>query len=215
MSTTIYIIRHGESEANERNLFLGQGDLDLTQRGMAQACKAADYLKTHVGRPDAIYASDLKRAYNTGKVTAELFEMPVITNQNLREIDAGEWDFVPFSDLQVRYPETYSRWMNDIGNSRCDGGESVEQLQNRVVRAITDIAENHENSTVFIFSHGTPIRVFAAHCLKKSLSQIKDIPWVTNASVTKVIYQENAFQLIEYSRDDFMCGLVTALPDNV
>lgn len=215
MSTTIYLIRHGQSLANAQGIFLGQGDLDLSQLGIAQACKTADYLKNHVGRPDAIYASDLKRAYNTGKATADQFAMPITKDQNLREIDAGKWCCVPFSDLQVQFPETYSRWMHDIGNSHCDGGESVAQLQNRVVGAVTRIAKAHENSTVFLFTHATPIRVFAAHCLNKTLDGIKDIPWGANASVTKVIYHDGAFQLTEYSRDDFMQDLVTALPANV
>lgn len=212
MSTTIYIIRHGESEANERDLFLGHGDLELTQRGISQARMAADYLNTHVGRPDAIYASDLKRAYRTAQATAEHFDMPITKDPNLREIDAGQWDFVPFSHLQKQFPETYSLWMKDIGNSRCDGGESVAQLQRRVVGAITDIAKKHENSTLFVFSHGTPIRVFAAHCLA---SRITDVPWATNASVTQVIYNDDAFRLVEYGRNDFMQGLITALPNNV
>lgn len=215
MSTTIYLIRHGESEANERNIFLGHGDLALTGIGQKQACMAADYLKTRIGQPDAIYSSDLKRACETGKATADRFDMPITKDQSLREIDAGEWDFVPYSELERKYPDTYKLWVEAIGNSRCDGGESVQALQSRIVSAITRIAKHHENSTVFIFTHATPIRVFAAHCLKKSLGEIKDIPWVTNASITKAVFDEGYFRLLEYGYDDFMGELITVLPANV
>ena len=54
MGTIIYLIRHGESEANQRDTFLGHGDLDLTQTGREQACVTADYLYSHGLKPDAI-----------------------------------------------------------------------------------------------------------------------------------------------------------------
>lgn len=215
MSTTIYLIRHGESEANERTIFLGHGDLNLTQRGREQACMTADYLKTQIGQPDAIYSSDLSRAYETGKCIADQFDMPITKDQDLREIDAGKWDFVSFSDLEKEFAESYKIWLQSIGHARCDGGESVEELQSRFVCAITRIVKKHQNAVVFIFTHATPIRVFAAHCLKKSLGEIKDIPWAANASVTKAIYNEDCFEMVEYGRDDFMGNLVTALPANV
>jgi len=215
MSTMIYLIRHGESEGNHLGVFLGHYDLELTQLGRKQACMAADYLIKTVGRPDAIYASDLKRAYETAKCTADCMDMEIRKNQNLREIFAGQWENVPFTTITEKFPESYGVWLSDIGRARCDGGESVEQLQQRVVSAVTHIAKEHENGVVFLFTHATPVRVFAAHCLQKTLSEIKTIPWATNASVTKAVYDGEAFQLLEYSCCDFMGDLITKLPLNV
>lgn len=215
MATTIYMMRHGESEANERDVFLGHGDLKLTQRGREQASMTAAFLKNEIGRPDAVYSSDLLRAYETGKCTADQFDMQVVKDKELREIDAGKWDFLTFSQLENEFAESYYVWTHNIGQARCDGGESVEQLQNRVACAVERIAKRHDNQVVFIFSHATPIRAFAAYCLKKTRDEIKDVPWAANASVTKVTYHEGTFQLEEYSRDDFMGDLVTALPENV
>ena len=215
MATTIYLIRHGESEANRQAVFLGQGDLGLTQVGLRQARITAGYLKNHVRRPDVIYASDLSRAYDTASCTAEAFDMPIIKDLQLREIDTGLWEGVSFTTLAERYPDSYGVWLRDIGYARCDGGESVEELQQRVVLAVTRIAKKHENSVVFLFTHATPIRVFAAHCLKKTLGEIHTIPWVANASVTKAVYEKGTFRLDEYGRFDFMKGEATELPANV
>lgn len=215
MSTTIYLIRHGESQANERDVFLGHYNLDLTAIGQKQASITAEHLKKQVPSVDAIYASDLTRAYQTAQCTAKRFNMPIIKDEKLREIDAGFWDNLSFTELNERFAESYNVWVSDIGNARCDGGESVRELQQRVVSAIARIAENHNEQTVLLFTHATPIRVFAAHCLEKSLDEIKTVPWVTNASVTKAVYDHGTFQLVEYGRDDFIGDFVTKLPSNV
>lgn len=212
MRTTIYLIRHGESEANERNAFLGHCDLNITEVGYKQACAVAEFLEREIGCPDVIYSSDLSRAFNTAKCTAEKYHMPIFKSESLREIEAGLWDNTPFDTLMEKYPESYNTWIHNIGHARCDGGESVAELQNRVVSEITRIAQAHHGAVVFLFAHGTPIRTFAAHCLKKSLDEIKSVPWCSNASVTKAFFENGEFTLAEYSRDDFMGDLVTRLP---
>ena len=212
MPTTIYLVRHGESEANERDAFLGHCDLDITQVGHKQAWAVADFFEKEIGRPDVIYSSDLARAYHTAKCTAERFGLPVFTRENLREIDAGLWDNVPFQTLITQFTESYDTWIHNIGHACCDGGESVEDLQNRVVSEITRIAQNHDGATIFVFTHATPIRTFAAYCLQKSLDEIKDVPWCSNASVTKVVFDNGKFALVSYSHDDFMGDLITKLP---
>ncbi len=72
--TRIYMVRHGQSQANERDVFLGHTDLDLTKKGREQALATAKYLSS---LPiDHLYSSDLKRAYHTAQATAELLDMP-------------------------------------------------------------------------------------------------------------------------------------------
>lgn len=212
MSTTIYLIRHGQSEANVEGVFAGQYDPALSGTGLEQGGVTAKFFADSQIRPDVIYSSDLKRAYETAQCTAEIFHMPIVKDENLREIHAGEWEKVSFAELIKKFPKSYGVWKENIGCSCCDGGESVVELQKRVVSALTRIAQSHEESVVFVFTHATPIRVFVAHCLNKTPEQIKTIPWATNASVTKVVYEEQAFRLEEYSRDDFMGEMVTKLP---
>ena len=213
MSTTVYLIRHGESEANEHNVFLGQGNMDLTAIGKHQAEMAAQYLKNAV-KPDFIYSSDLTRAYDTARFTAEKFDMPIIKDTALREINAGYWDKLTFEEIEERYPESFEIWKSDVGSSRCDGGESVGELWDRFISAVTDIAKRHDGATVLIFTHATPIRIFGAFCLGKSLAELKDMPWAANASVTKAEF-DGKFQLSEYSIDYFMGDSVTRLPSGV
>ncbi len=213
MSTNIYLIRHGESEGNKVRAFLGHTDLDLTEKGHCQAQNVAEFLKDIDA--DVIYSSDLKRAYSTALHTAEMKKMDIIKSKNLREIYAGDWENGLFSDLEKNFKESYAVWLTNIGRAKCDGGESVEELQIRVVDEITRIAKGNDGKTVLIFTHATPIRVFRAYCDGCSPDEIKDIPWVTNASVTKARYEDGKLKLSEYGIDYFQGNDKTDVPANV
>jgi len=215
MSTTVYLIRHGESEANNLTMFAGHIDVELTAQGKKQADVTAEYLEKQNFRPSAIYSSDLTRAYSTAESIAKRLNMPIVKNEGLREINAGEWEGVKFDELIKKFKGSYSVWLENIGRSHCDGGESVAELQKRVVSTVATLADKHKNEVIFVFTHATPIRVLAAHCMNKSLDEVKDIPWATNASVSKFIYDNGGFELVEYGRDDFMGELITKFASNV
>jgi probable phosphoglycerate mutase len=213
--TTIYLIRHGESQGNAIRSFLGHTNLDLTEKGHAQAECTARYLKNV--HADIIYSSDLKRAYSTAKHTADVKGMEIIKDEKLREIFAGDWEGRKFDDLLVECPESYAGlWKNDIGNSRPDNGESVAELKDRVSAEITKIAKENIGKTVFIFTHATPIRTFKAFCDNKSLDEIKDIPWASNASVSIAEYEDGNFKMTDYSIEDFIdAEIITKFPKSV
>ena len=212
-TTHLYLIRHGQSEANLRDCFLGHGDLPLTALGHQQAQLTAGYLDSI--HADAIYASDLRRAYDTAQHTAQRRNMTVTADRRLREINAGEWDFRPFTELVQAYPEAYDLWQHNIGLARCVGGESVVELQSRIVAAVTDLAQRHEGQTIFLFLHATPIRVLRAFCEGLPPEGLQSVPWASNASVSHVVWDGEKLTMAAYSMDHFMGELVTALPDSV
>lgn len=208
--TTIYIVRHGYSIANEKNLFLGHGDMDLTEKGKLQAEVASEYLSSL--KPDVIYSSDLKRAYHTSLPTSKKLGLEVIKDQRFREIDAGEWDFMPFLDWIKNYPEEFKKWGDDKYNARCVGGETILELKDRVVSAVEDVAKKHDGKTVMIFSHANPIQVLSAYAtgdFKKNIDKIGDPP---NVSTTKIEYDNGKLTLIEYGKADYLGDIVTRLP---
>lgn len=211
--TILCMIRHGESEANRRDAFLGHYDLPLTDIGIAQAEMAARFQKE--SGADAIYSSDLTRAHETAKRTAAMLGLPVKTDPNLREVDAGEWDNLTFGELWEKYPETFGIWANNIGVAGCDGGETVAQLRRRIMGALTYIARANMGKKVLVFSHGTPIRIAGCIAMGKPIEELKDVPWAANASTTTLEYENGQFRLVEYSREDYMGDLVTKLPDGV
>ncbi len=213
--TKIIFIRHGESTGNELRRFYGQFDGALTERGREQARMTADFLKdTHI---DIAYASDLRRAFETGKIIAEPHGLQVIPEPSLREIYAGEWEDLSFSDLIEKYKDDFDTWMNDTVNSAPTGGESVRELAARIDAAVWKIAEENDGKTVLIATHATPIRSLIPRWRGEPLETLNSIKWVPNASVSIVNYDiiSHKAQAEVVGEASFMGALVTKLPDNV
>lgn len=211
--TKLLLIRHGYSKANQLNLFLGHGNVDLTEQGRLQAQKTAQFLiDTHI---DAIYSSDLDRAMQTAEYTAKLKNLPIIKDEGLREIKAGDWDFLSFDEIKKRYLKEFNTWCNDVEKVRCPNGESFLELQDRVFKTIEKIAKNNPDKTIAIFSHATSIKSFSTKIENISGLAANDYPYPSNASVTTATYQNGTFNLLQFSRDDFLSDLSTNLPDDV
>lgn len=208
--TQIYLIRHGESQGNLAAAFIGHGDVDLSETGRLQAKKAAEYLQNIPA--DAIYSSDLKRAFHTAQYTAQCKGMSVTKMDGLREVFAGAWEGRAFLELKEEYPEDFGLWLADLSRARCTGGESVEEMHTRVQGVLDEIVRENVGKSVFIFCHGTPIRALSAAWQG---IHIMDVPWAANASVTHAECDNGTYRVIEYGRDDFMGDLVTTLPDDV
>ena len=212
--TTILLIRHGESEANLASVFAGNFNVDLTEIGLAQAQKTAEYVAQNY-KVDAVYASDLLRAYKTGKAVADLLSLPVYADARLREISAGKWEGETFDALPKKYPADFSLWLTDIGNSRPTDGESVKQLGQRILSAVTDIAEKNDGKTLVIATHATPIRALQCMIGGYSFDEMQNIPWVSNCSVTELLYDNGSRSFAKVGYDEHLAGMKSALPANV
>lgn len=212
--TTFYMIRHGQSLANKMEIFTGQTDIALSPLGLEQAACTAAYILSHY-QVDAVYASDLKRAFETARAVADPLHLTVQPHSGLREIYAGEWERAAFTTLNQDMSEPWRIWREDIGNAVCPGGESVAQLQARVIDTLREIARENEGRAVVIGTHATPIRALECHCRGLSLAEMKDIPWVANASITTVLCDNGNLTLKEVGFADHLSGLRTALPSGV
>ncbi len=212
--TELFFVRHGQSEANLEHIFAGAFDSPLTELGLKQAEKNAEYFLKNI-KPDVVYASPLERAYNTGNAVAKACGIPIIKNESLREIYAGKWEGVSFEKIKDEYSEEFDIWLNDLGNAVCSDGESVVELQKRVLEAVVKIAEENDGKKVVIATHATPIRVVECIFNKKPLNDIVNIPWVTNASVTHVKYQDGEWEVVSRSYDEHLDGMTSSLPATV
>ena len=211
--TKILMIRHGQSVANVEKYFAGHLNSPLTPLGVRQAQFAAKYIFEHY-KVDHVYASDLDRAFVTGKAVADLFRVPVKPQDAFREIFAGQWEGKHYSFLPEQFPMSYGIWLRDIGNAECDGGESVLLLQERVIKAVKNICIEHPDETIVIATHATPIRSFQCFCEGKNLDQMKDIPWVSNGSISSFVYDNGVFVKEFVSFEGHLGELTSVLPKN-
>lgn len=212
--TRLLIIRHGQSTANLDSIFAGHYNVPLSPLGIRQAEATAEYIASTY-RLDAVYSSDLDRAFQTARIIADRSGLDVIPCSDLREIFAGDWEGKTFDYLVENGGDAYRKWRFDIGNAVCTGGESCAELQTRVLRAVKKIAAENEGKTVAITSHGVAIRSLMCAVTADSLDAMKDISWVSNASVTTIIAEGDSLRLAEASYDAHLNGMQTVLPPNV
>ncbi len=209
--THFIFVRHAQSIANDRGVFIGHIDWDLSELGFRQADLLGHYMTERKFKPDVIYSSDLLRPCHTIEPFAKAVGMEIIKNRRLREIYAGKWEGRKFDDLAANEP-SYKVWRNDIGHSATGGGETVAELYERINAEVDRLAKMHDGQTVMIATHATPIRCLTARAQGVGLAGMKDIPWAFNASVN--IFDHNGEDLIpvELNCHDFLAELNTELP---
>lgn len=214
--TRVIVIRHGQSEGNLNEEFHGIYNSDITELGHKQAEETAKFLDDY--KIDKIYSSDIRRAFSTAKHTADRKGLDIITDEGFREISAGEWEKMKFADIANKYPETFKIWYENIGECVLPGGESVKSLYERAKAAFEKVVAENDGKTIMIATHATTIR--ALSCLWKgaSLSEMKNINWVTNASVTIIDCKGvGTYKTVLYNYSEHLekKGLFSKLPKKI
>ena len=200
--TRIILERHGQSLGNAARRYLGHTNLGLSELGKEQADAACEYLKNE--RIDAIYSSDLTRAYETALPHAVLRNMTVNTSKELRELFIGDWEGADFDWLvREHYDEFVLHWLGEFGTFTFPSGESVLEGAERMYNELVRIARENEGKVVLVATHAAIIRAF--YC-KISNIEPKEMgaafPFPTNTSLTVVDYNGENFIPIEFSLDE-------------
>ena len=132
--TTLILARHGETDWNRDGIWQGHGDPPLNDLGRRQATELAGRLADV--SIDALYSSDLKRAYETAEIVARAKGLGITADPDLREMDVGSWSGLTSEEIATRFP----------GMAGHDG-ESREAFDERAVGALHRIAKAHEGRT--------------------------------------------------------------------
>lgn len=148
----------------------------MNDAGRAQARVLARELRGT--RLDAVYASDLQRAFETAVIVAEPHEIPVLADPGLREIDVGSWSGLTRSELEQRFPH----------GDRPDG-ESREEHAERVLAAVERIARKHPSAQILIVTHGGTMRALRTH--------VSDEPFhpIVNCAVLELHFRDDRLAL--------------------
>jgi probable phosphoglycerate mutase len=188
--TTLLLARHGETDWNSERRWQGHADRPLNDRGRAQARALATALRER--SIDAIYSSDLLRAHQTAEIVGEELGLEVRIDAGLREVDVGSWSGLAHGDIELSDPDGFRRWQE--GGKGWDGGESYEEMGERVVTAVTAIAARHPGETLLIVSHGGSIRACRAIAagVEYSRARVSGIGSTENCAVVELRVTDGA-----------------------
>lgn len=183
--TNLVLIRHGEAEANVRQIVGGfRGDTGLTARGVAQAERLRDRLAaTGEIAAHVLLASPLPRARQTAEIVAPALGLPVTFDDELQELRPGEADGLPLAEALARYgvPD----FEREPDRLLCPGGESWSGFMKRVSAAIARIVEAHVGRTIVAVAHGGVVDGAFAHFLRLDVGGFLPAQFATrHASLT-------------------------------
>jgi probable phosphoglycerate mutase len=183
--TVILLARHGETDWNSERRWQGHADRPLNEVGREQARELAESLADRT--IDVVYSSDLLRAHQTALIVAQRLGLPVDVDAGLREVDVGDWSGRVHTEIEGRDPDGYRRWQE--GGKGWGGGESYEEMGERVVAAVLRLAaRHHPGETVLIVTHGGSIRACRATAagLDYAASRVSAIGSMANCEVAEL-----------------------------
>jgi broad specificity phosphatase PhoE/ribonuclease HI len=154
-TTTMLLLRHGETPLSVEKRFSGRGDPELTDRGRAQAAAAAQRLTAYAAA--AVVSSPLRRARQTAEVVAAVLGLPVVVEEGVVETDFGEWEGLTFAEVREGWPDEMTAWLADPAVAP-PKGESFADTFKRVAAARERIVADHGGAAVVVVSHVTPIK---------------------------------------------------------
>ncbi|HVQ97606.1 MAG TPA: phosphoglyceromutase [Mycobacterium sp.] len=190
-AATLVLLRHGESQWNALNLFTGWVDVDLTDKGRAEAVRSGELLAEHGLLPDVVYTSLLRRAISTANLaldTADRHWIPVRRSWRLNERHYGALQGLDKADIKERYgDEQFMAWRRsydtppppiekgsqfsqdtDPRYANIGGGPLTECLADVVARFLpyfTDVVvpDLRAGKTVLIAAHGNSLRALVKY----------------------------------------------------
>jgi broad specificity phosphatase PhoE len=158
----LYLIRHTEPEGGSSWTILGHKDTPLSEDGKRHAEEIA---KQYADVPlDAVYCSDLERAWWTAELVAKSKGLTAHRLEALRELDCGVMDGLKRDEARKSHPEVFEGLRNDPVNYRIPGGETMLELADRVKRVMEEM-KAAGNRRVLVVAHAVVNRVVLCDAL--------------------------------------------------
>ncbi len=197
MKTYLTIVRHAQTVANQKRLFAGKMEVDVSEEGYRQIA----FLEKRLSQEkfDVVYSSPNIRAVQTVAGIAQKQGLPLIIDENLQEMGYGEMEGLPREELPLRYPEAYAFFEKYDYFSLLPGQEELEDALKRYEACLRQIANDNLGKHVLIATHGQILRGF--------LCQLTNTPFpeseqMKNTAVNELEYDSETQQFHIISQND-------------
>ena len=168
--TVFHLVRHGD-RALGRVLAGRMPGIGLTERGRAEIAGVAERLAGD--KVAALYASPLQRTRESAEIVSARLGLPIGFRDDLIELDFGDWTGATFD--AIRADPMWQLWNSHRSIARIPGGETMREVQRRVVEALMELQAQHPEEVVAVVSHGDVIRAALCFALATPLEFITRI----------------------------------------
>ena len=193
--TRLLLVRHAHPDEKAQGRCYGALDISLSSSGRLHARQLARRL----GRIplSAVYSSPLKRAVDTAAPIAAAHELTTTVDDDLREIDFGDFEGRSYAEIEQGHPEVYRQWMETPTLVQFPGGESYATVRRRAVGAMEALRERHRGGTIAVVSHGGVLRAMLAECLsmpdhaifrlEQGYGSVSVVDWIDQAPLVRLV----------------------------
>lgn len=183
MTTTVFLVRHGQTKSNVTLYYMGWSNEDLSEIGYTQAHSLSSRLAS---LPIAsVYSSPLQRTRATATILAKPHGLEVETSDDLIEIQLGDWQGLHIDEVKQRWPELWQQSRTDPSEITMPNGESFQQVTERAIRGFDKIVAANQDKQVIIVSHEIVVKVLVAYALGVSNSIYRRFE-INNASLSAI-----------------------------
>ena len=196
----IYFVRHGQTIWNVEKRFQGLSDSPLTELGITQAKLLGEKLKDI--KFDKFYSTSLKRANDTANYIKGNREQEVEIFDDFVEISMGDMEGIQQEEFKKLYPEQVKNFFfNQLEyNPSSFKGESFLEVRERVAKGLDKFIDlNKDYERVLVVSHGATLKTLLHYISGKDISTLSDEAIPKNTSYTIVKYQNEKFEIIDFS----------------
>jgi len=192
---TFYLIRHGQTDWNLIFRWQGHTDIPLNNEGREQARRLGVHLRNVPF--DRAISSDSGRAVETAKLALGGRSLPIETNPDLREFNAGTFEGLTWDEIKSQYPEAVTGMNNDWFGFVFPGGESRGAMQTRALAAFRQILSDGRGQHVLVTSHGMTVRGLLHGLFPETITHPMSIKAVENTSVSIIKQTPEGLVLVQ------------------
>lgn len=201
MLLKLILVRHGQTLWNREKRIQGISDIELSNRGRAQAYSLARSLRDE--KIDSIVSSPLKRAVQTAEAINCFHHLPIEYEEDLMELNMGDFEGATFLEMIKNQGDFMTRWIEDPGSVVMPGGESLAELQERAWGVVEHITGNV--GTILLAAHNFTIMTIICKIKELNLSHVNQVH-VDVASKTLVEFINGRGNVISFNDIDHLAG---------
>ena len=179
----LILVRHGETQYNEKGCYCGWEDSPLTDKGLEDVQQILKQLEGE--ELDLIISSDLNRTIKTANMINEFHKTERLIDKDLREINFGVWEGLNYEEISSQYPLECENWHRDWIEYRIPQGESLRQMYERVTNSIDIHIQSNPNKSILVVSHGGSTRAILAHLIGRGIEDYWKYK-INHGGITKI-----------------------------
>lgn len=193
--TRLYLVSCAQTSLDKEGVFQGSSNHRLSREGIKHTRLLSGYLQAE--RIDSFYSSPWESAFNTASILAGKHRRGVIRIEDLQDMDYGKWIGKTVEGLKASDPEMLITWQFEPHKHIMPGGETLREVQERIVQALEKILSVEKGSGVCVVTHTIPVKTAMCYFMNDDLSLIWLTPRQESTALNIIDFEDDEARVIE------------------